>query len=59
MIIIEMPHDASRIPRGRDQTQMIVIAHQTRGKDLDPPKRIGLVQHLQKGLVIGGVQEVA
>jgi hypothetical protein len=57
VIIIEMPHAASRISRGRTQAQIIIIGHQTIGEDLNSPKGMGLVQHLEKGLVISGSPE--
>lgn len=50
MIVIEIPHDASQIPCGRAKTQRIVMAHQTIGEDLNSPKRMSLVQHLQAGI---------
>lgn len=48
-----MPHEASKIPRGSDQKQMIVIGHQTLGKDFDT-QGYGSCAALEKGLVTGG-----
>lgn len=48
-----MPHEASKIPRGSDQKQMIVIGHQTLGEDFDT-QGYGSCAALEKGLVTGG-----
>ena len=48
-----MPHDASQISRWRDQTQMIVIGHQTLGEDFDTQGYGSCAVH-EKGLVTAG-----
>ncbi len=52
---IHMAQQAALIGRRCAEAEMILIPHQTIGKHLDAPQRMGVTQHLKKGLVIGRI----
>jgi len=52
---IHMAHHAASIGRRGAEAEMIMIPHQTIGKHLDAPQRMGVTHHLQKGLIIGRI----